>query len=645
MESVTKMPPPAMVTTMQRTMRAFCTSLLALLPACGGGGGGGGSTPTAVPNRSPILQHPPSLIGSGANFQFSLPFASTQTLDFSAVDPDGDPLHWQVLGAAGAVAVGCQFPTVTSGANFRVTVTGVAAPAAAPFLILVEDSTGRATAIDLLVVRTGAPSITAITPDSAFRSKEQEVTITGSGLSLGGTTSTTPRFAGLAGTGLTVLDDATLRCTTPPGLLAGPTQVSVTNVHGTAALSTDAFTAYSFPPQFAAADTALDGGAGQSLVMAQDGRDVHAVWIEGTSLGHRSSLDGGATWSATRTLNGGDVPLEAQVHVQGQQATIVWVGDGASVLSRTTTDGGASFSPAVILNPAAGTTPAQKLQLCGSGSDLCAVWLAGDPLFGAARVTLCTSADAGLTWSGPFGLANSTTNQASPSLACEGSNVCLAFADDRQAGIRGIYSARSTNGGVTWNVPTRRSATGIVTSEPRLAISANRVHLTWLQSGGLRYAVSEDGGATWPSSPGELQSNATGTITEPAIACEGSHFFATYVVGGNSVWVSRVTGPGAIAQQQAINNVTVLATTPRIACVGNYVFTAWQSDAVGTGAARIATSVSTDLGQTFTAPAGLGDGTAAQETPQMLVHGARVLLAWNDHRGAQPALFLNRNEP
>ncbi len=631
---------------MQRSLRAFCTALLALLPACGGGGGGGGGgTPPLTPNGSPILQRPTSLSGSGANFQFVLPFASSQTLDFSAVDPDGDALHWQVLGTGNATAVGCQFPSVLSGPNFRVQVTAVTAPAAGQFVILVEDSTGRATAIDLLVVRTGAPGITTITPDSAFRSKPQVVTITGSGLSLGGTASTIPRFAGLAGTGIAVQDETALRCTTPQGLLAGPNQVSVTNVHGTAALPADAFVGYTFPPQFAAADLAFDGGAGHSAVFAGDGNHVHAVWIEGQNLMHRASTDGGAVWSTAVALDGGEVPQEAQIHVQGQQTIVSWIGDGSTVLSRTSTDDGASFSPAVPLNPSAGTTPAQNLQVCGNGADLCAAWLAGDPLFGAARVTFSTSADAGLTWTAPAGLANSTANQANVQLANEGSNVCLAFADDGQAGIRGIYSTRSTDHGVTWSTPVRRSAAGLVASEPRLAMAANRVHLTWLQSGGLRYAVSEDGGTTWPSSPTELQTSANGAITEPAICCEAGRFFAIYVAGGNSVRVSRITGTGAVASHVAVSSTNVFAATPRLACVGNYVFCAWQSDAIGTGAARINTTVSTDLGQTFAAPAGLGDGTAAQQQPHLLVHGARVLLAFLDHRGATPAWFMNRSTP
>jgi hypothetical protein len=88
-----------------------------------------------------------------------------------------------------------------------------------------------------------------------------------------------------------------------------------------------------------------------------------------------------------------------------------------------------------------------------------------------------------------------------------------------------------------------------------------------------------------------------------------------------------------------------VAADPRIEHDGNYVFAAWTSDDVASGAARILQSTSIDGGQTFRAPAGVGDGTAAQELPLLSVDGARMLLVWLDSRGATPALFVNRNEP
>ena len=64
---------------------------------------------------------------------------------------------------------------------------------------------------------------------------------------------------------------------------------------------------------------------------------------------------------------------------------------------------------------------------------------------------------------------------------------------------------------------------------------------------------------------------------------------------------------------------------------------------VGAGLARIKLDTSTNRGSSFSGVGRLGDGSAAQDAPRMVVDDARLWLGWLDYRGA-PALYSNRTE-
>ena len=150
---------------------------LVVLASCGGGGGGGGGEPQPEPNDPPTLTAAPELTGGPVQWQLVLPIAGTESLTFSATDPDGDALTWQLaVSGAGQVATGLSYSSPASGPTFTVDVAAVSAPAAADVSLLVEDPNGGAAAIDIRFVRSGAPTITGVTPASAFVSAQQEAT-------------------------------------------------------------------------------------------------------------------------------------------------------------------------------------------------------------------------------------------------------------------------------------------------------------------------------------------------------------------------------------------------------------------------------------------------------------------------------------
>jgi len=528
-----------------------------------------------------------------------------------------------------------------AGTTFTLDLAPVVVPVAVVASLLVEDPRGAAAAIDLRIVRSGAPTILAVAPDNAFAAHSQQVTITGTALSLGGSVQTVARFDGTLANSNTVVDDQTLRSTTPTGVAPGPTVVSVTHTHGTAQLPDTAFTMLAHPPAFAAADAQLDAGAATSFQFARNGATVHGVWLEGTTVVHRASTDGGATWTAAQPLSGGEIASEPQVAVAGADVTIVWIAGGNGVSTRSSHDGGASFAAAQQLDTSGGSV--QRPRLVASSARRYVVWQRGTQGGGTARLAATWSSDGGDTWMGAALVGDGGANQYDHQLVADGATALIAFVDERQgASVPGVYTTRTTTAGFSWNPALRRSLTGVAAGSPRLCADAGRVWLAWLRTDLLEFMGSADAGLSWPTVASELRGSGQGAVAEPSLWCEGDRLYAIYVLAANSIGVTRVGGIGTQPQHVTVSAVTGPAGEPRIRSRGNYVFAAWRDGTVAGGSARIRQTVSVDLGATFVAPSGLGDGTAAQEAPQLLLDGARLLLAWRDHRSTPAGIFANR---
>jgi hypothetical protein len=609
-----------------------------LTPACGGSSKS--KPPPPPPNDPPEITAPSGLGGSGAIRTLTIETAGSDTIEFTATDPDGDTVQWLAQTTGGdAVAAGITFTSPVLGTSFEVTLDAVAEPAAAVLTLLVEDPRGAAAAFDLRVVRSGAPTILGVTPDSAFATRAQAVTITGKAFSLNGSVLTTASFDGVVGTGFSTIDDQTLKCSTPANTTPGPTVVAVSNAFGNSQLPDTAFTVFAFPPSLAANDAQLDAGNATAPCTARDGAMAHSVWVEGNDVVHRASTDGGATWSAAQPLSGGEVSSEPQVCVVGSDVVVAWIGDGNTVIVRTSHDGGASFAPAVTLDSG---TPAQGPVLAASEARRHLAWRRGTTGLGTARIIATSSSDAGDTWLPPAPVGDGGANQYDHQLACSGSFAWIAFVDERDGfAAAGIYSTRTTNGGTSWASPHRRSLAGAAASAPQLCHDAGRVWIAWLRGGALEYVGSGDNGLSWPTVAYDLRSTG-GAVTEPALACAGNRLHAIYVLGGNSVAVTRVGGIGTAPQHTTVSSVAGPGGEPTIASLGNYVVAVWRNGTVGGGTARLQTATSTDLGATFTAPSGFGDASAAQEAPQLSLSGARLLLTWLDHRTTPPGVFTNR---
>ena len=617
-----------------------------LLAACDGGGGGGGDEPAPEPNSPPELIAPPELGGGPVQFQYVLAAGSTASLTFSATDPDGDPLTWQLsVGAAAQTAAGLVFTSPSTSGTFTIDFAVVADPANATVLLQVQDPRGGAAAIDVQIVRSGAPQITAVEPSSAFASAPQAATIHGAALLLGGAVNTSVTFGGAAAGAVVAVDDETLTCTTPAPALVGPNSVGVTNAYGSDALPGSAFTMYGYPVDLFAADVGIDAGAGSQLSVTGEGATLHATYVEAGVLLHRRSLDFGATWSAAQALSSGETPAEAQVSTLGDEVVVAWIGNGTSVLARASVDGGVSFAAAVTLNPLAGGDPSSRPRLARTGSRVYCAWLQGAAGVTQQRVHATSSDNNGGVWLTSTAVSDQGSNHEGHALGCDENAAWVAFESAPGTGA-GVYTARTTTSNL-WTSGVLRSAVSAGIGEVAVCDEGGRVNLVWTRDGNLEYLVSQNSGLGWQTLPTLFRSAVDlGAITDVTVRCEDGRLFAAYVAGADEVAFSRVGAPGALPEHVTLSDTTESASRPDLAVSGNYLFAAWRGGDVGggVGPARIQLATSVDLGLAFTAPATFGDGAAAQDLPRLLVDGARVWLGWLDYRGAGAALFSNRTE-
>ncbi|MBL8753203.1 MAG: IPT/TIG domain-containing protein [Planctomycetes bacterium] len=622
----------------------FALALFFSFAACGGGGGKGSSDPPSEPNSPPSIGVPAGLSGTSPSFGLTVPTGETRTLLFTASDPDGDLLQWQVAAnGASLLSSGVSYSAPSFGTAFQIQLAVTTAPAAVNLSILVEDPDGAASAIDVRVVRSGAPVITGITPTSAFTTQAQAVTVTGSALQLGGAVATNVSFDGVQGNNTTIVSDTTITTNTPTSAALGETVVSVANVFGTTSLPAQAFRVHAFPPSLFATDTQLDAGAASSLVLARNRDVVAAAWLEGASLVYRVSNDRGQNWGAPFTVSGAEAASEPSLSIEDAEVMLAWIGDGTSVWVRRSTNGGSAWEAAQRVDPVSPVTEARRPRLAQSGARRHLVWLSGTTSLGTARVRAVASTNGGLTWSSPQLVSDGGQNQANHQVECDGEFVWVLCEDERIA-PRAAWAVRSTDGGTTWLPGLRLNSPATSASSPVLTTSANRLFAAWVQNGGLFLTTSADRGATWATTIVELQGAQLGSVSEPVAVCDANQAVFAYIVAGNLVRTSRFTVAGASVQQASVDAATTVSASPVIAQSGNYVFVAWREGDVGSGAARTQFAVSVNGAGAFAAPTGFGDGTAAQSLPVLGVEGAHLFLGWLDARGATSGVFCNRTE-
>ena len=388
-------------------------------------------------------------------------------------------------------------------------------------------------------------------------------------------------------------------------------------------------------------ELAVPGRTGAHVTLAADGDRVAAVWAatgsDGTDIYLAMSDDAGRTFTSPVRVNdvdadasvGGEQP--PRVVVKGDAVDVVWVSKRAGVRgirAAASTNAGRSFAPARWIT-SGDLTGMRGWESAAPGADgaVHAVWLDGRAASAAAepagprntrntRISESTPkapAPPGAhrhgaarqdiyhaTWTGDgapieTAIATDVCFCCKTAVVTRGNDVFVAWRHLFPGGVRDIALARSSDGGRTFQAPTRVSEDNwkidaCPDDGPAMTVDDQGVlRLAWptLVTDGSEKQIaifestSRDGGATF--SPRARVDGATGGASHPRIATGAGGRTAVVwdeLAQGTRRVVFRVVGGGT----PAVVSTGRIASYPAVARAGTGFLVAWtdQSDKVST---------------------------------------------------------------
>jgi len=232
----------------------------------------------------------------------------------------------------------------------------------------------------------------------------------------------------------------------------------------------------------------------QDVKIAASGLYVYVAWgyVEcpspNSEIYFMRSLDGGATWKAIKRLtkDAWDTGV-LSIASSGSNVYLVWAQDDMSKLCfRRSKNSGALWQVPKELE----RTGPWSLSIAASESNVYVVWSTEG--WGYYYIYFSGSKDAGTTWL-PIKkcLANDQSYRGGTSLAAEGSNVYLAWTDEKP-GNPEIFFRKSKDGGMTWKAPQRLTNNTKRDLSPHIAVSDTKIYVTWSEEIGEMYGSEWD---------------------------------------------------------------------------------------------------------------------------------------------------------
>jgi hypothetical protein len=184
------------------------------------------------------------------------------------------------------------------------------------------------------------------------------------------------------------------------------------------------------------------------------------------SLEVQSSEDGGKTWGTAIAASPPGGGLGAiPVMLPDGTVVVVWVTDDLSTVeAATSSDGGQTFSPPVVVATLRSDSPSLRAPPLPSAAEtangVVVVWpdCSAHPACSANDILISSSSD-GTTWAPPLTVAN-RADYVTPSVGASGSTVAVVayVRPDVSDSSLGVRLFRSNDGGATWAAPIRLDA-------------------------------------------------------------------------------------------------------------------------------------------------------------------------------------------
>ncbi|MBK9436274.1 MAG: exo-alpha-sialidase [Micrococcales bacterium] len=254
-------------------------------------------------------------------------------------------------------------------------------------------------------------------------------------------------------------------------------------------------------------------GAVNDLKVCVRGRTivvVYALRAEPGGIRSVTSTDAGTTWTAPVAVSGDREDFLPQVigSADGTRVLLAWRHDDGSehydVQVASSADSGHTWSPVRSLSAQGFSSGVPRVGLSDDGLRGIVAW--GQYEIAFRGVQTSATADGGKTWSDAVSISDPAESGDHPSLGISADGLRATIVWDGSPGVdRYIAAATSSDGGASWNAPTRVSPSGQYGEYPVVSVSSDglRAVAAWSRyvnpdpTYEVRSAWSSDGGGSW----------------------------------------------------------------------------------------------------------------------------------------------------
>lgn len=431
-----------------------------------------------------------------------------------------------------------------------------------------------------------------------------------------------------------------------------------------------------FGPELTLSDSPGDSTLPQ---IAVNGSKIYVIWKDvdstngDTDVLFKRSTDGGSTFSSTAinitsALTGNvdtdaarDNPLIAFSDTHGF-VYVVWEdqdtanGDNDIFFARSA-DSGATFGTPVNLSQSLTGNPRDPT-IATNGTNVYVAWSDDDG--GDSEIYFRSSSDGGSTFSPDITNAptkiwddGGTEPSQEPRLAASGDNVYIFWQDEAVGtSTNTMYFRASTDKGVNWapaigNTPSEIGGSTTTKRTPSIAVSGDKIHLTWRDSGSTKIAyrnVTDSSGTytfnpalssppttlrTYVGIPTDIQTVASGNFvniawSEPIGGADIDVFFMNSTNRG--ITYSDVEDLSGNAIEASGHDIIVNGTTS---------FVVWSNVQAGaTDSDIVALASFSSKGAKFSGvPSAVTDDTQRATNPDVGTDGTKMFVVWEDETG------------
>jgi hypothetical protein len=356
------------------------------------------------------------------------------------------------------------------------------------------------------------------------------------------------------------------------------------------------------------------------------------VWEEDGDIFSAYSSDDGQTFGTPGNLSNSGAAFAPQLAIDGNTVLVAWEEGNSTILVVRSGDGGETFGDPLSLSDS-GHSFSPRIVI--EGNTVVVAWLEDPP----GEIFTARSSDAGITFDEPVNRSNTTGDLSYvPNLAIENDVVVLTWVEDI-SGNDEIFMVRSTDAGITFDPsPLNLSASAVESFDPQPAIAGGVVLVTWEENGDILAIRSTDGGINF-SLPAVL-SNSGGAAFFPQMKVDGDNVLVVWEADGD-VFAVHSDNVGASFSSPANLSNNGEASFATVATGGGVALVTWVDFSRGVG--DIVATYSGDGGANFGALVNVSDTVGDSSLPHAALSDNTLLVTWGDDTAGGNDIYVARS--